>query len=72
MFDGWTAARGVDPQSLPYDRFCNLIYYWLTRGDQDRRARVDLELSAGDVEAPGWSAEEEMALFRAAQSASAR
>lgn len=79
MFDGWCASRAVDPLALPVDRFLNLVYYWLTRNANERRKReIDSELDrvpaneqqTGPIDEGAWSAEEEMAAFQQAASAS--
>lgn len=79
-FDGWAASCGVDPLDLPIDRFLNLVYYWLMQGVKpSERDRVEAQLAAPpsgadpaeveeDPDSP-WSADAEMAAFRAAQSA---
>lgn len=77
IFDGWCAARGVDPVDLPPDRFCNLVYYWLVRNANDRqRADLDFWLEAlptGEdpvaADEGRWSADAEMAAFTQAQQA---
>lgn len=44
-FDGWAASQGCDPLTLPLDRFCNLVYYYLTRNAEEKDLfRVDAEL----------------------------
>ena len=80
-FDGWAAAQGVDPIDLPMDRFCNLVYYWLTRGaDPRRRDEIDRTLErppAGatatlDDSGSPWSAESELSAFSTAAAAASR
>ena len=71
-FDGWCASRNVDPLVLDIDRFCNLIYFWLTQNvDERRRREIDTQLERvppgeDPVEDSTWSAEAEMAAFTAA------
>lgn len=72
-FDGWAAATmgGTDPLDLPFDRFLNLIYHWLTNGaDPAEIKKFDARLwrpLPGMVPAAGspWSAEAETAAFKA-------
>lgn len=46
MFDGWCASRSVDPLELPWSRFLNLVYYFITRNlDKDKKKEVDDILS---------------------------
>lgn len=73
VFDGWCASRNVDSLELPIDRFCNLVYYWVTRNmKEDDRDGFDRRLSRpvagtgaqGIREASGaWSRESELAQF---------
>lgn len=75
-FDGWCAARSIDPLMLPLDRFVNLIYHWATDGadpDEVEKWRVKLWIPPKGHTAPlppesPWSPESEMsalAEFRA-------
>src|SRR5690606_29761534 len=41
-FDGWCAARGVDPRGLSAARVLNLAYHVLTR-NLDKEARDELD-----------------------------
>lgn len=71
-FDGWVfASTGKDPINLPLHRFCNLVYYWLTKGvegNAEALADFDRKLWMPDigstkpipVESP-WSAANEQA-----------
>ena len=72
-FDGWAAARNVDPLRLPASRFLNLIYHWLTAdGDPADVDKFDRKLWQPPVgvaveipkESP-WSAENETAALSA-------
>ena len=73
-FDGWCAARGVDPVALPPPRLASLVYHWLTGHlDRDKREEVDAQLwqpppdrhpDAPDPAGP-WSADAEMRDFTA-------
>lgn len=46
MFDGWAASKNVDPLSLPWDRYLNLVYYFMTRNlDTEGKDKVDAELA---------------------------
>lgn len=65
--------------ALPSDRFCNLIWYWLTRNtDADGRRRQHRDLyrpppGVTVAETVGWDADDEMADFaRAAAATSPR
>lgn len=64
-FDGWAAARNVDPLTLPYPRFLNLAYYWGTKDtDANGRDRFDGALwipPPGETPKGPWSAEAEAA-----------
>jgi len=79
-FDGWAASRAVDPIALPLDRFCNLVYYWLTRNaNEQRRASIDEHLDrlpAGETRqtaAPdAWSSDAELAAFDSAAASMSR
>ncbi len=74
IFDGWCAARNVDPDELPPDRYLNLVYYWLTRNaDAKRRAELDAKLerppsgeNVSTIDEGTWSADAEMAAFESA------
>ncbi len=62
-FDGYCAARNVEPLQLPLDRALNLIYFWFTEHmDSEGKQRFDMQLSmppAGVEPTTGpWSAEE--------------
>jgi hypothetical protein len=67
-FDGWAASQGVDPEELEYERFVNLIWYWLMR-DRDDKERASIESRLylpprGITPTTGpWSAQAEMASF---------
>lgn len=69
-FDGWTAAQGVDPLALPFDRLLSLIYFWATKdGDPEQVERFYIRLwrpPPGETPTKGpWTAEAEMDAFRA-------
>lgn len=50
-FDGWCAARGVDPADLPFARGCALYLYSLRDGaDEKRNDEIDEALTPP----PGW------------------
>src|SRR5690606_29650813 len=40
-FDGWCAARNVDPRALEWERFLNLAYYYLSGDTKKQRDKVD-------------------------------
>lgn len=41
-FDGLCASQGFDPLEMPWDRFLNLSYWFLTRnGDEESIAKFD-------------------------------
>ena len=74
-FDGWCAARNVDPLALSVERFCNLVYYWATRNlKPDDVEKFDAALAAppsGDQPSEqvshasgAWSRDAELALFK--------
>lgn len=43
MIDGSVALQGGDPIALPFDRFLNLVYAWVTeRLDEQARRRFDV------------------------------
>lgn len=43
--DGWAASRNVDPLGLPLDRFCSLVYHYLTRNAEEKdRFKLESEL----------------------------
>lgn len=45
-FDGWCASQGFNPIELPWRRFLNLVYYWATRGkDQKQLDQFNAELN---------------------------
>lgn len=45
IFDGWCAARNVDPRALPAPRLVNLAYYQLIEGlDRNGREAFDTKL----------------------------
>lgn len=47
MFDGWSASRNVDPLSLPWDRYLNLVYYFMTRNlDTAEKDKIDAEMAS--------------------------
>lgn len=42
LFDGWSAAQGVDPFELPWSRFLNLIYHFAVRNaSKDKKKEFD-------------------------------
>jgi hypothetical protein len=72
IFDGWSAARGVDPMALALDRFLNLMYFFATENaEEDEKNKFDIQLYkptekarlTGAALAPGspWSKENEEA-----------
>ena len=68
--DGSAAEAGLDPMSLPLDRYCNWVYSWVaTRlSAKDLRA-FDMALSRpgpGELP-PEWSEEGQSEAFLAAQ-----
>lgn len=71
VFDGWAAARNVEPLTLPLHRFLSLIYYWLVKDADDKGvAKLDRDLwrpPTGVKPPPGspWSPEVELAGFDA-------
>lgn len=69
-FNGWCLSNGTRPLKLGFADFCDLVYFWASRhADEAERAKLDETLGkppAGEnVEAPGWSREEQMAAFNA-------
>lgn len=59
---------------LPPDRLCNLVYYWLVSGlDERKRREFDERLhrppADAATDADVWGADDEMAAFRQAQQA---
>lgn len=77
QIDGACARAGVDPLSLPFDRFLNLVYAWATewlRADEEAFDNFHDALFEADIRRRGARGdnvspeviEEEMALFRAA------
>jgi hypothetical protein len=51
-FDGWAAARGVDPVKLPFDRFLNLIYFCATDDAEEKeKDKFDVRLNLPDARA---------------------
>jgi hypothetical protein len=75
VFDGWCVTRGFDPLELPFDRFCNIVYFWLVQGrDEEDVRQLDLDLNAPlpgrpDPASGPWEPQEELAAFQAAQAA---
>ncbi len=70
-FDGWAAARGVDPWSLPDRRLINLVEHWLKLDRTEAQiAEIDalLNETPASEDDPGWSADAELALFGQAMS----
>lgn len=72
-FDGWAAARNVEPLDLDLDRYLNLVYFFLTQDPQIDRGRLDAWLTETAPETvteddPVWSAEAEMKAFGQFQS----
>lgn len=70
-FDGWSAARGVDPLELPPQRFLTLVYHFATREGSpddiakfDRRLWVPVKGAVPPPESP-WSAANETNAFKA-------
>jgi len=67
-FDGWCASRGVNPEELPIDRLCNLVWFRLTdhRKPEDVE-RIEAQLwkppKGEEAESGAWSAAEELAAF---------
>lgn len=46
-FDGAMAMRGVDPLSLPFDRFLHLVYaHLIEHADKKQREEIDKQLMA--------------------------
>lgn len=41
-FDGWCASQGVNPVMLSWNRFLNLVYYYLVR-NKDEKGRKALD-----------------------------
>ena len=67
----------MDPEALPIDRLCNLVYYWLVRSaDERRRAEIDSYLNrpppGQTVDEGVWSSDAEMAAFSKAAAAAGR
>lgn len=71
VIDGMLASQGVDPLSLPWDRFLNTIYWWATRDATSQAvAKFEAQLwrpPPNEAPAPGspWSPEAETAAFKA-------
>jgi hypothetical protein len=68
--DGEAALRGVDPMSLPFDRFLNAVHHFATReGSPDAVRKFEIRLwmpPPGVVATRGpWSAEAETRAFKA-------
>lgn len=50
--DGWAASKGVDPLTLPFDRFLNLVYFWATEDAEEReKDKFDVKLYKPDERA---------------------
>lgn len=67
-FDGWAAARKVDPVELRPGRLLNLIWHWATEGGDPKeiqkfRLRVWQPPKNVEVTSGPWSAEAEMGAF---------
>lgn len=67
--DGWAASLNLpDLRDLPLERFCNLVWYWLTKDAEDPN-EVDKfktklwQPPKGEVGQGPWSAEAETAAF---------
>lgn len=68
-FDGWCAARNVDPWALPAHRMLSLIFFWATQyADENELRKINARLwvpPPGVVPTEGpWTAEAETAAFK--------
>lgn len=73
-FEGWATSRGIlEVMELPLGQLCNLIWYWIGQNAEDPNELHMLEIKLW-MPPPGrqprgmWSAEGEMAAFRALKS----
>lgn len=72
QFDGWAASLNIDPLEIPFPRFMNLAYFWLTgKGEAEKNDvdKIDRRLfmppkGVAATEGP-WSKEAETASFAA-------
>lgn len=70
-FDGWCAAKNVDPMDLNAARFVNLVEYWAKRGlDKEGLQRFEDAMNAGigvrrGQDRAGFTRDEELAAFMA-------
>lgn len=70
QFDGWCAARNVEPLKLPFHRFINLVYFHITRGrDEKGRKAVDDAISNA---IRSWKREQASAALQASRSTMVR
>ena len=73
MIDGYALGHGVDLEALRLDRFCNFMWWFITRNAESEQAVEKLRARlwmppAGEVPAGGpWSAGAETAAFKALQ-----
>lgn len=72
--DGYAVAHGMDDlRNLPLERFCNFVWYMLTRNSEKKdvdqlRAKLWVPPPRAAVPIPAnspWSAESETAVFKA-------
>lgn len=55
VFDGWCASQNIEPEKLRWDRFLNLVYFYLIKDrDKKSRAEVDSEIAKA---VSTWNAE---------------
>lgn len=40
-FDGWAASLNIDPMEMPFARFMNLAYFWVTGKGEAQQEDVD-------------------------------
>lgn len=76
--DGYCVAHGIpDPRELPLERFCNLVWYMMTRNAKDEAAVAKIRaqlwrpprgMTVIDRRSP-WSPENETKAFAALKSA---
>lgn len=46
FFDGWCTAQGLDHESLPWDRWLNLVYYFAVRNaSEESKKEFDAAMS---------------------------
>lgn len=67
-FDGWCASRGIDPEALPVDRLCNLVWHRIVehkRPEEIDRLEAELWKPPPGTEASSgaWAPDEELAAF---------